>query len=135
MSTNVRDRLRDAEVHLFLKPDGGLAWHSARQPDGQLILEAREHKQELIEELRQERARVIGKYREIEQRLERNLPAYIGFSAPATIKDSFVADLADIDLIEDRLRNELGAVGCISYHQSCTAEQIASRLCCEACRI
>lgn len=50
------------------------------------------------------------------------------------LEGEYVAALSEIDLIEERLRNQFGATGCLSYHGRCTFEQIESRLCCEVCR-
>ena len=134
MSTSLLEELQQAGVRLLLMPNRRMRWEAEREPPAELITKARASKEELRVAVLERRAKILDRYHRLERFLEQNLWFYVSSTCSPTLYAKYVSMLADIDLIEERLRREFGATECLSRHIKCTVEQVASGLCCDVCR-
>lgn len=135
MSTSTLfEELQRANVRLIPRPDGGLRWEAFEEPPADLIARARAEKDWLRHEVTRRRSTAIGRYQELERNLERDLWRYIEFGCSEEFERQYLAQIVEIDMVEETLRRQFGIEGCISGHGHCTSEQIEAELCCDECR-
>ncbi len=134
MTTSLLEELQQAGLRLLLLSDGRMRWEAAHEPPPDLISKARAGKDDLRLAVLRQKDAILKRYHGVEEFLEKHLWEYLRSNYPPAMHGKYVSALADIDLIEERLRQQFGATGCLSRHGRCTAEQVESRLCCEACR-